>query len=82
MSTLTSVTSPEKFTVILLLSSLAFVVALSWNNLIQAIINKYAKQGKTLKGSIYYTLTVTGLMIGAVFVIVRYYPKVLSQVSL
>jgi len=82
MSTLTSATSPTKFAVVLLLSSLAFVVALSWNNLIQKVINKYTKQGKSLKGNIYYTIIVTGLMLGVVYIVARYYPKVLGQVSL
>lgn len=82
MSTLTSATSPTKFAVVLLLSSLAFVVALSWNNLIQKVINKYTKQEKSLKGNIYYTIIVTGLLLGVVYLVAEYYPKLLGQVSL
>lgn len=59
--------TPLSITVLLLISALTFVTALSWNNLVESAIDKYVEDQNTVKGHLIYATITTVLLFSAVY---------------
>jgi len=62
---------PRQVALTAIVGGFAFVMALSWNNFIQSVINKHISQGDTVKAQAIYAISVTVFCIVALYVIIK-----------
>lgn len=66
----------------LFLGAIGFVVALAWNDFIQALVKQYTPVDSSgIRGQFYYVVIVTVLLIIIGYTVARYYPSALPYVK-
>jgi len=67
---------PSVFVLVLLLSSLTYVVGLAWNSFFQRVAERYIAKENTIVGYLIYAVTMTLMLTIMAFISIRYFPSI------